>query len=45
VKTLKGAARKAGKVVKQKPKAGKVKPAGTKISITLGKVADTAPPS
>jgi IPT/TIG domain/PASTA domain len=36
VKTVKGAARKAGKIVKQKPKPGKVRAAGTKIAITLG---------
>jgi hypothetical protein len=35
VKTLKGATRQGGKIVKQKPKPGKVKPAGTKIAVTL----------
>jgi PASTA domain len=36
VKRLKGVTAKTGKVVKQKPKAGKVKAAGSKIAVTLG---------
>jgi len=36
VKKLKGVGPKTGKVVKQKPKAGKVKAGGTKIAVTLG---------
>jgi PASTA domain/IPT/TIG domain len=36
VKRLAGATDKTGRVVKQKPKAGKVKPAGSKIAVTLG---------
>ena len=36
VKKLEGVTAKTGKVVKQKPKAGKVKAAGTKIAVTLG---------
>jgi IPT/TIG domain/PASTA domain len=35
VTKLKGATAKSGKVVKQKPKAGKTAPAGTKIAVTL----------
>jgi beta-lactam-binding protein with PASTA domain len=33
---LPGPTHKRGKVVKQKPKAGKVKAAGSKIAVTLG---------
>jgi IPT/TIG domain/PASTA domain len=36
VKLLAGVTKKTGKVVKQKPKAGKVKAAGRKIAVTLG---------
>ena len=36
VKLRAGVSKKTGKVVRQKPKAGKVKAAGTKIAITLG---------
>ena len=36
VKLRAGVSEKTGKVVRQKPKAGKVKAAGTKIAITLG---------
>jgi hypothetical protein len=35
-KLLQGVTAKTGKVVKQKPKAGKVKAGGTKIAVTLG---------
>jgi beta-lactam-binding protein with PASTA domain len=36
VKLRNGVSKKTGKVVKQKPKAGKVKAAGSKIAVTLG---------
>jgi beta-lactam-binding protein with PASTA domain len=36
VKLREGVTKKTGNVVKQKPKAGKVKAAGSKIAVTLG---------